>query len=318
MRAIKLLCLLAFATTIWATAGEVITFQTPRGGPFAIPSTEGFLTSRDLIGKHVYLFFGFTTCPDICPLTLHNMKKVAQSLSKQERENFRFLFVSIDTEVDTLERMKALKKDYGSNYIGATDNEKALRKLTSQFGAFFRVFKNKSGKRIVSHTDSIFYLNREGKWTHTLPYGTNVETLVKHLRKVESSKQIPQVMTKKVEWLGESRNCDLAKGACSVNVDGEIFELNLTPKPIRTERPFSIVFKSKSKTWLPLEVDFEGEKINMGYLRPSLKLDRHGSYSAKQVLPICELDEMKWLIRVFVQNAQKNMRFLQFSLTTQD
>lgn len=297
---------------------KFITVQTPQGGKFAIPSTEGFLTSRDLLGKQFFLVFGFTTCPDICPLTLQNMKQVAGSLNKTERESFRFLFVSIDPEVDNLERLKALKSRYGSQYIGATDSEEALKKLTSQFGAFFRIFKTKTGKRVVSHTDSIFHINKEGKWINTLPFGTGVDTLLKELRSVNQRNMFSADEPEQAIRLAENKACDLSKADCKVSFEQGSFIVSLNPKPIRVEKKFEITVKAQSKNWNPTEIDFEGEKINMGYLRPTLKITGTGAYCAKMTLPICELDEMTWVVKLFLRNKEKKLGFLEYRLKTLD
>jgi len=296
----------------------VITVKTPQGGKFAIPSTEGFLVSRDLLGKQFFLVFGFTTCPDICPLTLQNMKQVAASLNKTEKESFRFLFVSIDPELDNLDRLKALKSRYGSHYIGATDSEEALKKLTSQFGAFFRIFKTKTGKRVVSHTDSIFHINKEGKWINTLPFGTSVDTLLKELRSVNQRNAFLGNAPQQAIRLAENKTCDLSKTDCQVSLKQESFIVSFNPKPIRTEKKFEITVKAQSKNWLPTEIDFEGEKINMGYLRPALKAKGTGAYYAKMNLPICELDEMTWVVKLFLQDKEKKLGFIEYRLKTLD
>lgn len=297
---------------------KTISLFTPQGGVIALPSTEGFLTSRDLLGKQVFLVFGFTTCPDVCPLTLQTMKQVASELPKNERENFRFLFVSIDPELDSLERLKALKTVYGSNFIGATDSKENLSKLTRQFGAFFKVFKSKTGKRIVSHTDSIFYINKEGKWASTLPFGSSREDLLKILSFQETILRTPVEVFAKAELLSENQNCDLANEDCKIQLGNDSFELALNPKPVRAEKKFQIAFKSSSKNLIPIEVDFEGKKLNMGYLRPQLKKRRSEHYEGSLRLPICELDRMEWIVNVFLKDSNKKLKALQYHLTTVD
>lgn len=297
---------------------KTITVSKPRGGDFALPSTQGFLTSRDLLGKHVFLFFGFSTCPDVCPLTLQTMKQVALTLTPKERENFRFLFISVDPEVDTIDRLNALKSRYGDQYIGATHSESELAKLTSQFGAFFRIFRTKSGKKIISHTDSIFHINREGKWIKTIPYGTRAPDLVKQLRDIEDKIKVPESYVYQASLINDNKSCDLATDECQIKVDQDQFSLVLNPKPIRTEREFSISFSMNSTKFQPTEIDFEGEKVNMGYLRPSLKKSKLGFYEAKMTLPICELEKMSWIVRVFLKDHEQKIWAIQYRLSTQN
>jgi len=309
-------CFFLFASETATAKTKTISVTRPTGGSFAIPSTEGFLTSRDLLGKQIFLFFGFTTCPDICPLTLQTMKQVAQALSPTERDNFRFLFVSVDPEVDTLERLKALKSEWGPNYIGATNSEASLRKLANQFGAFFKIFKTHSGKRIVSHTDSIFHINREGVWMNTLPYGTSVETFLKQLRSVDAPAKSSIPSSRTAVFLAENTACDLGKSKCEIKMGEEAFELNFEAKPIRTEKKFTITLKTQSMQWKPTEIDFEGVSTNMGYLRPALQLVRPKEYEAALVLPICDIERMDWRVKVILENPKKELGYLGFRLQT--
>lgn len=314
MRLIFLILIVPFLFS--ESQAKTITITTPTGGDFALPSTQGFLTSRDLLGKQVFMFFGFSTCPDVCPLTLQTMKQVAQFLSPQEREQFRFLFISVDPEVDTLERLSALKSFYGDQFIGATHRESELTKIASQFGAFFRISKTKSGKKVISHTDSIFHINREGQWINTIAYGTQTSELVRHLREVEERTQAPSNISQEATLIAENSACDLAKGECQIFVNKEQFTLSLHPKPIRTERPFSIGFKTNSKKFIPEEVDFQGETLNMGYLRPALKKATEQDFKATMTLPVCELEKMNWIVKVLLKDSHQKLWAVTYRLTT--
>lgn len=298
--------------------GQSISIFTPQGGKIAISSTEGYITSRDFLGRHVFLVFGFTTCPDICPLTLHTLRQVAESLGKEERESFRFLFVSIDPEKDSIDRLKSLKSVYGPQFIGATDSHERLKKLTHQFGAFFRVFMTKEGKRIVSHTDSIFHINREGEWVGTLPFGSSKQTILEELRRGKKRQTGFVDAETTAQLVGENKNCDLSNEECTIQIREETFRLKMEPKPIRAEREFSIQLKTDSKRLTPMEVDFEGVLINMGYLRPKLNQITSGEYGAQSTLPICELDKMGWKVKIFLKDQRGRLQAIQYHLTTSD
>ena len=307
-----------FAMLLSKARAQSVSIFTPQGGPIAIPSTEGFLTTRDLLGKNIFLVFGFTTCPDICPLTLHNLKEVAAALTKEERDHFRFLFVSIDPEMDSMERLKALKSVYGPQFIGATDSKERLSSLARQFGAFFRVFKTKGGKRIVSHTDSIFHINREGEWVGTLPFGSSKQTFLEELKKSKkvSTDFFEGAVT--AQLIGENDTCDLSKKECEIQTKQGTFKLSMGPKPIRAEKEFWITVKVNPKSLVPTEIDFEGQLINMGYLRPELAQKSSGEYETKFTLPICELDKMDWIVKLFLKDPEGRIQVLRYRLTTTD
>ena len=315
----RLILLILIAPFLFSKShAKTITITAPTGGDFALPSTQGFLTSRQLIGKQVFMFFGFSTCPEVCPLTLQTMKQVAQSLTPEERDHFRFLFISVDPEVDTLERLNALKSFYGEQYIGATHSHSELSQIASQFGAFFRISKTRSGKKIISHTDSIFHINRQGQWVNTIAYGTQTAELIEHLREAEERTQRPGNIAQEATLIAENSACDLATDDCLISVNGEHFTLALSPKPIRTERPLVIFFKTNTNRLIPEEIDFQGETLNMGYLRPVLKRTKERDFKTTLTLPVCELEKMNWIVKVLLKDSHQKLWALKYRLTTRN
>lgn len=302
MQFLALILLLSFPAF-----GKVITLETPAGGRFVLPSTEGILSSDDLIGKHVFLTFGFSHCPDICPTSLRRMKQVAEKLTPSERANFRFLFVSVDNERDTVEGLKKLKAVYGPSYIGATDTDERLTKLATSFGARYRRFKNKAGHLIVDHTDSIFHIDQSGKWVGTLPYGTSVPDMIAELRSREARPD-PVLVKRTATLLGKNDECDLSSKPCSIKVGAHTYTLEANPRPVSYQKPFTMKFTTTNPKARPLEADFVGIDLNMGYIRP-----RFENNVVSTTLPVCELPIMRWRVRVILKKE-----YLDYFLTTED
>lgn len=297
--------------------GKEVSLKTPQGGSFAIHSTEGFLSTDQLIGKHVFLFFGFATCPDVCPLTLRKMKQLASSLTESERANFRFLFISVDNERDSIEKLKSLKNTYGSSFIGAVDSDEKLTEITELFGARYRRFKNKKNHLVIDHTDSIFHIDQQGKWVSTIPFGSSVESMQKELR-VKTPAPMIIHPARSAQLLDQNLQCDLGVKSCSIKHGRDEFTLTLSPYPITTEKPFQVSVTSKSQNLKPVEVDFQGVALNMGFIRPPLtQVLKESRFETKKLtLPICELDRMEWTVRLIVSEKTGKLHYLDYRLIT--
>lgn len=289
--------------------------KTPKGGAFTLQTTEGKLSSEDLKGKKYFLFFGFTRCPNVCPLTLRRMKTVSEKLSSEERKNFRFIFISVDTERDDLPQLKALKKIYGDSYIGATGTDKELTELAASYGARFRRFKTKRGKLIVDHTDSVFHIDKEGNWTATIPHPASVEEMltILRMRTVKVSSVHPE---RSAKLLAKVENCNLSEKACTAVINGESFTLEFSPRPVSSEKKFRITLKTNAKEHTPKEIDFEGITLNMGYLRPELQKTGEGLFTRDYTLPVCELPRMDWRVRLIVVTKSGEWGFIDYFLST--
>ena len=72
-----------------------------KGSTFSLKDVNNnTITEKSFEGPLTAIFFGFTNCPDVCPMTLNNIDLVINNLSKQKKENFKDFFVSIDPESD--------------------------------------------------------------------------------------------------------------------------------------------------------------------------------------------------------------------------
>jgi len=86
------------------------------GGPFTLTSTKGeAFTDQDLLGNNIAIFFGFTNCPDVCPTTLFELSNASRELSGRQKDNLKFVFVSVDHERDTPEFL--------ADYLGASNSQ---------------------------------------------------------------------------------------------------------------------------------------------------------------------------------------------------
>lgn len=287
---------------------ELATFKIPTGGDFTVPSTKGIFNSKDERGKITFVFFGFTHCPHICPMTLSNMDRMYKNLPSHLLNKVQSIFISIDPERDTMEVIQKRLSYLSSkkNFIGATDTEENLRKITKLFGARFSKIKSQSGNIFVDHTSQVFVINSRGEWVNTLDFNVPPAEFRQAFETADDSKPVLSRIhpLKDTPLIDKNLSCDLAKSEnCSIENDGKKIELSLMPQPVREGQEIEVKVTSTLTDWKPILVDFDGVEEDMGYIRPQLKLKSENLFETKFELPICELKGMQWNVRVILQNS---------------
>ncbi|HLQ85128.1 MAG TPA: SCO family protein [Salinisphaeraceae bacterium] len=110
------------------------------------------------------MFFGYTHCPDICPMTLARLKAAMASLDEDVRNNMNVLFVSVDPERDTPERLKQYTQHFGPQFVGLTGTQKQLTKLTKTMRITYSYSEpDENGFYLVNHSSAVFVFDDEGK-----------------------------------------------------------------------------------------------------------------------------------------------------------
>ncbi len=139
----------------------------------------------DQRGRVVLLFFGYTSCPDVCPTTLATWRQVHESLG-EDAESVRFVFVTVDPERDTAERLGMHVDAFQPDFVGLTGSQEELEAVYGIFDVFYE--KDTSSQSalgyLVSHTATTFVIDPEGRWRLRESYGTLVEDLVHDIRQL--------------------------------------------------------------------------------------------------------------------------------------
>ncbi|MDE2317434.1 MAG: SCO family protein, partial [Xanthomonadaceae bacterium] len=120
------------------------------------------VTAEDYRGKVVLLYFGYTHCPDVCPLTLAHLHVVMQQLGKQA-DKVRILFVSVDPTRDTPQALHEYVRAFDKHTVGLTGSAGAIEALTKRYrAAFSREPSGEDGNYEVSHSSAIYVFDRDG------------------------------------------------------------------------------------------------------------------------------------------------------------
>ncbi len=120
-----------------------------------------------LQGKWSFVFFGYTHCPDICPMTLSILKGTANRLQQADigLRDTQFIFVSVDPGRDSPEHLKQYTAYFHEDFLGVTGDKKEIDNLSRQLGAMYMFDGDTTGKDyIVNHTAAIMLVDPQARW----------------------------------------------------------------------------------------------------------------------------------------------------------
>ena len=123
-----------------------------------------------LQGKVVVAFFGYTNCPDVCPLTLANMNSVYEKLGDQAKR-VAFVFISTDPARDTPKRLATYIPAFNPTFYGVNVPAPELENVKRGYGVYAE--KNKevqaesADKYFVDHTGYVYIIDQQGQWRLT-------------------------------------------------------------------------------------------------------------------------------------------------------
>jgi len=134
--------------------------------PFSTTDQNGMeFGLQNLQGKWSFIFFGYTHCPDICPITLTVFDDVYEKLrTNQQQADVQMIFVSVDPERDTIEQLHDYVSYFNENFIGLGGSLEQIQSLTGQMGiAFFHEQPSATGDYLVNHSASVFLVDPLGQ-----------------------------------------------------------------------------------------------------------------------------------------------------------
>ncbi|MBQ0730620.1 MAG: SCO family protein [Oleispira antarctica] len=138
------------------------------GGAFNLINNRGKqVTERDYQDKYMLVFFGFTNCPSVCPLGLSRMAKALKKIDNFE-DKITPLFITVDPERDTPERMTLYLEQYHSYFVGLTGSDAQLEQVSTAYRAYsFKSQDPNSDSYSFDHSSMIYFMDKEGRYiTH--------------------------------------------------------------------------------------------------------------------------------------------------------
>lgn len=154
------------------------------GGDFTLNSAKGPLSLSDLRGSVVLIFFGYTSCPTVCPISLATISNVFFQMSPDELKRTKALFISLDPEKDNLELLKQYTDYFHPNILGLTDDTAVVTKVAEQYGVKYKkiLVPESALGYVISHSSDIFVLDHNGKLCETFPHDTDTPPLLAQIK----------------------------------------------------------------------------------------------------------------------------------------
>jgi protein SCO1/2 len=142
-----------------------------------VDSAGRLVTDEDFRGRYVLLGFGFTHCPDVCPLMALNMGRVLRSADRAAAG----IFVSVDTERDTPAVTQEYASHFGDAMLGLGGSVEQVNEAAKHFKVSYAVTKTQD-TYTVQHTANVFLIDPDGELVDVFTFATTPETILKAIR----------------------------------------------------------------------------------------------------------------------------------------
>ncbi len=140
--------------------------------------------AEDFLGRLVILSFGFTHCPDVCPMSLHQLQSALALLNDQANQ-VQILFVSVDPERDSTDVLKQYTENFGSNVIGLRGADQAVNKLAQMYKISYGAEEPMTnGQYDVYHSQAVYVFDRKGIARLLIRPDDKVEAIANDLRRL--------------------------------------------------------------------------------------------------------------------------------------
>ncbi len=181
------LCLFSFASSM----AEPVQQQKPLkiyddwGGDFSLSDHNGFpLNLSDFAGKVVLLNFGYTHCPDICPSTMFNMKRVVKKLGN-DADKLQVLFITLDPERDHADRLRTYVEYFNPGFIALTGSVDEITKVAKKYGTKFKKEEfDDEGNYSIAHNAIIYLIDQQGRIRTFFRINASAQDLVGGVRQL--------------------------------------------------------------------------------------------------------------------------------------
>lgn len=154
---------------------------------FTGQSSQGAISLSDLKGKNVVIYFGYTYCPDVCPITLETLNKAMENLKQYNisAKDLLLLYVTLDPARDTPEALDEYATWFYPNGMGIRFDEAYLQKVAAAYNIKYEIFpmEGSAVDYSVAHSSALFFFNKDGKLVDRITNLT-VENVMNSIKKV--------------------------------------------------------------------------------------------------------------------------------------
>ena len=154
-----------------------------QGSSFSLNDVNNdIITESSFEGPLTAIFFGFTNCPDVCPMTLNNLDLAIKNLDQKKKDKFKVFFVSIDPERDSPEVIKNYLNSFENKIYGITGDPKKVFLMSKSWGVLSEKIFTEEGSYLINHSSSIILL-KDGKYLNRISHHADYEDIFKSINK---------------------------------------------------------------------------------------------------------------------------------------
>jgi protein SCO1/2 len=156
------------------------------GGHFALSTPDGRrVTDTTFRGKWLLVYFGYTSCPDVCPTTLSAMALALDKLGPLA-DKVQPVFITVDPERDTAKIVGEYVKDFDPRFVGLVGSPQEIGTAAEQFHVYYRVRQLGNNEYVVDHSSFIYLIDPNGAFVRLLTGDLPGHQLADELRKLMS------------------------------------------------------------------------------------------------------------------------------------
>ena len=154
----------------------------PIGGPFALVDNTGTpVTDEDFRGRLMMITFGYTFCPDVCPMSLQDMSLAMDELA-DDADDVALVFVSVDPARDTVEQLASYVELFHPNLVGLTGSEEDIAAAAKAYRVYYTRHDEEGGDDyLVDHSTFIYVMGPDGQYLQHFGYGTSPQDMATEL-----------------------------------------------------------------------------------------------------------------------------------------
>ena len=153
-----------------------------KGSDFSLKDmNNNTITQESFNGPLTAIFFGFTNCLDVCPMTLNKIDIVLDKL-KNKKKNLKVFFISVDPERDTPKVVKNYLSNFDNNFIGITGEPEKIFLLYQSWGIMSKKIFLENGEYNIDHSSPVILL-KDGKYVAMISHRDDVKKSLKIFKK---------------------------------------------------------------------------------------------------------------------------------------
>ena len=130
-------------------------------------------------GEVVLLFFGYTSCPDVCPTTLSELRKITTELG-EDASRVQVVYITVDPDRDTPQKVQEYASLFSPSFIGLSGSLEELEPIWKEYGVFREIEKTADSENgyLVTHTARVYLIDQKGDLLLSYSFGTPTDDIL--------------------------------------------------------------------------------------------------------------------------------------------